>query len=206
MVLLLTMPKTLLFDLGKVLIPFDFARAYGKMAVLSGLSAEEIRRRLSSSDLFRLFETGGIEPLSFANSVGTLVGYECEFDCFCEIWSSIFSPEPLIPEDFIASLSSRYPLFLVSNTNAIHFEMLRKSFSPLRWFKGYVLSYEVGAMKPAPEFYAAALKLANSPAEECVFIDDLAENVEGARLAGMDAIQFTGFAALKAELSARAIL
>ena len=72
---------------------------------------------------------------------------------FCAIWSCIFT-ETLIPESLLDGIAARYRLLLLSNTNAIHFEMLRANYAPLlRHFHELVLSYEVKAMKPQPEIY-----------------------------------------------------
>jgi glucose-1-phosphatase len=198
-------PKALLFDLGKVLIPFDFTRAYAAMQSLTGLPVEEIRARLLGTTLYRQFETGRIEPVDFAAQVMNLIGFRCELPVFSEIWSSIFLPETLIPDEVIQRLQPEYRLIIVSNTNQLHFEMLRQTYPILRHFYGCILSYEVGVMKPDPAFYAAALSMAGCTPADCVFIDDLSENVEGARSAGFDGILFQSFPQLSEELKQRGV-
>jgi glucose-1-phosphatase len=198
-------PKALLFDLGKVLIPFEFNRAYRAMEVLSGLETTEIRSRLAATDLFRRFETGQMGTGEFAAEVMRVLGCECELTEFSRIWNSIFLPETLVPESAIRDLRSRYRLIIVSNTNQLHFEMLESSYPIFRHFFGYILSYQVRAMKPDPAFYAAALRMAGCLPHECVFIDDLPENVEGAKLAGFDGIVFESFPQLSEEFKLRGI-
>ena len=73
-------PKALLFDLGKVLVPFDFSHAYEGMGLLTGLDVAEIRSRLGATTLFRDFETGLMEPEPFAAAVMKLIGFECDQD------------------------------------------------------------------------------------------------------------------------------
>jgi glucose-1-phosphatase len=199
-------PKALLFDLGKVLIPFDFTCAYAAMQSLSGLDPGEIRSRLIATTLIRDFETGHMEPDAFAGEVTRLLGIQCDLADFSAIWNSIFGHETLIPDSWIGSLQEQYRLLVVSNTNILHFEMLRRNYPIFRHFHGYVLSYEVGAMKPDPRFYAAALAMAGCSPEECVFIDDLPENVEGAKLAGFDGITFESFEQLRKQFEIREIL
>jgi glucose-1-phosphatase len=196
----------ILFDLGKVLIPFEFGRAYQRIEALCGLPADDVRARLGATDLFRLFETGHIESRDFATQVGQLLGLPCNYQEFCEIWTSIFLPQPLVPDSLVASLRKDHRTFIVSNTNAIHFDMLRRTYPILGHFDGYVLSYEIHAMKPAPAFYAEALGRACCPPERCLFIDDMEENVLGARTAGMDAIQFCSREQLESELIVRGLL
>jgi putative hydrolase of the HAD superfamily len=198
--------KTLLFDLGKVLVPFDFARAYAAMSGLTGLPPQEIRGRLAASNLFRLYETGLMESADFAEEVMRLIGLQCDFAVFSEIWTSIFLPETLIPASAMCKLRERFRLIVVSNTNELHFEMLKKTYPIFRHFDGFILSYQIRAMKPDPAFYRAALEMAQCSPEECVFIDDLPENVAGAELAGFDGIVFESFAQLTGELGRRGIL
>jgi FMN phosphatase YigB (HAD superfamily) len=195
-----------LFDLGKVLIPFDFAHAYGRMAKRCGLTVETVRTRLGATRLFRDFESGVMESKIFAHAVGRELGFRGNYDEFCEIWTSIFLPEPLLPESLVTELRKRYRTLIVSNTNEIHFEMLLRTYPILKHFDGYVLSYLVNAMKPAAAFYQAAIASAGCAPERCLFIDDLAENVDGARAAGMDGIHFLGRIELEEELMARGLL
>jgi len=96
-------------------------------------------------------------------------------------------------------------LVLLSNTNPIHFEMIRAAYPHLRHFHRLVLSHEVKAMKPAPEIYRAAIDAAQCRPEECFFTDDILEYVEGARLMGIDAVQFESREQIERELSARGI-
>src|SRR5271167_4760865 len=109
--------KALLFDLGRVLIPFEFNRAYREMEKLTGLESAEIRRRLAATTLFREFETGLIESEAFAGEVMRVLGFECGMAEFDRIWNSIFLPETLVPEAVIRDLQSRFRLIVVSNTN-----------------------------------------------------------------------------------------
>ncbi len=146
-----------------------------------------------------------MEPEAFAAEVMRVLGFECGLTEFGRIWNSIFLPETLVPERVIRDLQSRYRLIIVSNTNQLHFEMLRTSYPIFEHFFGYILSYQVRAMKPDPAFYAAALSMAGCLPEECVFIDDLPENVEGAKAAGFDGIVFESFPQLARELALRGI-
>jgi glucose-1-phosphatase len=198
--------KTVIFDLGKVLIPFDFARGYRAMEALCGYSATEIRRRIAASDLVPRFETGLVAPHDFVDQLTRRLDLHISYERFCEIWSSIFLPDPLVPESLIAGLRQRYRLLVLSNTNAIHFPMVRKSYPMLRHFDDFILSYEVKAMKPEPAIYHEAITRAQCRAEECFYTDDIAPYVESARRLGIDAVQFESREQLERELTARQIL
>ena len=141
--------KTVIFDLGRVLVPFDFRRGYDRLAPLCGLPAAEIPVRLAATDLVRRYESGGIESHAFVRELARHLNFETSYEDFCNIWSSIFLPETLIPDSMLASIAANYRLVLLSNTNEIHFQMVRKNYSLLRHFHECVLSYEVGAMKPS---------------------------------------------------------
>jgi len=142
--------KTVIFDLGKVLIPFDFSRGYRAMEKLCNYPAADIPRRIGSTDLVHRFETGLVEPRDFVEQLSRLLDLRVTYEQFCDIWSSIFLPDELVPESLLAGIGERYRLLVLSNTNAIHFAMVRQSYPMLRHFDDFVLSYEVKAMKPAP--------------------------------------------------------
>lgn len=166
---------------------------------------EEIPKRIGSTDLVRRFESGQVEPEQFVEQLCGVLGAQIEYDRFCQIWSSIFLPETLLPESLIAGLRRRHRLLLLSNTNAIHFEMVRQNYPLLRHFDDLVLSYEIGAMKPSPKIYRAAIERAQCEPEECFFTDDIPEYVAGAREAGIDAVQFHSAAQIERELLARGV-
>jgi putative hydrolase of the HAD superfamily len=194
-----------IFDLGKVIVPFDLKRGYEALRPHCPYPAEEIPRRIASTDLVKRFETGEVSPEAFVEQLSGLLGLCVDYDRFCELWSSIFLPEPLLPEDLLAGLHSRYRLLLLSNTNAIHFAMIREKYSLLRHFDEYVLSYEVGAMKPSGRIYEEAIGRARCRAGECFFTDDIPLYVEGAKAAGMDAVVFESAEQIQRELRERGV-
>ena len=199
------MIKTVIFDLGKVIVPFDFSRGYRAMAELCSYAPEEIPRRIGSTDLVSRFERGEVAPEQFVEQLCRLLDLRMDYAHFCQIWSSIFLPHTLIPENLLEGLRRRYRLLLLSNTNAIHFKMIRENYPLLNHFDDYVLSYEVGALKPSPRIYEEAIARAHCAPGECFFTDDIAEYVAAAREAGMDAVQFQSAAQIEAELLGRGV-
>jgi putative hydrolase of the HAD superfamily len=197
--------KTVIFDLGKVLIPFDFARGYRAMEPYCDHPATEIPRRIAATDLVHRFETGLVEPRDFVEQLSRRLNLRVSYEQFCEIWSSIFLPDTLVPESMLAGIGESYRLLVLSNTNAIHFEMVRRSYPMLRHFDHLVLSYEVKAMKPSPAIYREAIARAECRPEECFFTDDISAYVEGARREGIDAVQFESCAQLERDLAARGV-
>ena len=194
------MIRTIIFDMGKVLIPFDFTRGYQALEAHTPLTAEEIPRELSKSDLVNRLESGRIEPLDFFDELRATLKADLTYEQFRQIWSCIFLPHTLIPEEFIAQLKPRYRVMVLSNTNAIHIEMLQENYAILKQFDHLVFSHVVGAMKPEPKIYQSAIDNANCLASECFFTDDIPAYVEGARKAGINAEQFLGFEKLQEDL------
>jgi len=197
--------KTVIFDLGKVLIPFDFARGYRAMEKFCDYPAAEIPKRIAATDLVHRFETGLVEPRDFVAQLTRLLDLRVTYEQFCEIWSSIFLPDTLVPESLLAGIGARYRLLVLSNTNALHFAMVRRNYPLLRHFHHLVLSYEVKAMKPSPAIYREAIARAQGRPEECFYTDDIPAYVEGARREGIDAVQFESCAQLERDLAAREI-
>jgi len=119
---------------------------------------------------------------------------------------SIFLPETLISEEMLEEIAKTHRLVLLSNTNHIHFEGILTNYPLLRHFHEYVLSYKVGAMKPLPLIYEAAIKAAQCTPEECFFTDDIEAYVQAARKMGIDAVQFQSEAQIREELRLRGVL
>jgi putative hydrolase of the HAD superfamily len=151
------------------------------------------------------FETGLVEPRDFVAQLTRLLDLRVTYEQFCEIWSSIFLPDTLVPESLLAGIGARYRLLVLSNTNALHFAMVRRNYPLLRHFHHLVLSYEVKAMKPSPAIYREAIARAQCRPEECFYTDDIPAYVEGARREGIDAVQFESCAQLERDLAAREI-
>lgn len=201
----MAMHKTILLDLGKVLVPFDFERGYQALAPHCPYPPGEIPERIRATALVAPFERGEMTPQDFVARLTAELEVKLGYEEFCQIWSSIFLPETLIADAMIAGLHRRYRLVLLSNTNAIHFAMIRENYPILRHFDEFVLSYEVGALKPSPRIYEAAIRAARCEPGACFYADDIAEFAEAARQAGIDAVQFLNQEQLAGELRRRGI-
>jgi FMN phosphatase YigB (HAD superfamily) len=199
------MIKTIIFDLGKVIVPFDFKRGYDRMAPLCRYPADQIPGRIGTCDLVTRFESGAIEPEDFVRELSALLELDCSYEDFREIWGSIFLPETLIPESMLAQLRERYRLVLLSNTNALHFDLLERAYPILRHFDELVLSFRVGAIKPEPKIFQAAINAARCRPEECFFTDDIPAYVQAARQHGIDAVQFESCDQIQGELRKRGV-
>ena len=141
------MIKAVLFDLGRVIVPFDFNRGYTRLEARCGIPAAEIPARIAPTGLVNRFEKGDIESREFVRQLSGHLKLDTNYEEFCEIWCSIFLPDLLVPEAMLRGIAEKYRLVLLSNTNAIHFEMVLEHYPALQHFHSFVLSYKTGSMK-----------------------------------------------------------
>ena len=194
------MIKCVISDLGNVVLFFDDRIFFQKMAEYCPYSADDIAERvLFHSDIIRSFTMGQIEPSVFyteaVRRLEAKIGQEAFYRIYCDVFSSNV---PVI--DLFKRLKSNLKLILLSNTDVEHFGFIRKRFPEIFLFDDYVLSFEVGCMKPDPNIYMVALKKAGVRPDECVFVDDLEENIDGAQRLGINTILYRPRTNLEAKL------
>jgi putative hydrolase of the HAD superfamily len=194
----------LIFDFGNVIAHFDYGRAAERFGRSLGLSGPEFARRAEQAgflELLKRYESGLISSQEFHRRVCALTGLTCDFDRFDADWRHIFWANEPVHRLVHGLRGLGYTLVLGSNTNELHARHFREQFADVfRHFDRLVLSYEVGHVKPAAEFYLACAAAAGRPAGECVFIDDLAENVQAADTAGLTGIRYQTTPQLIADL------
>lgn len=199
--------SVVVFDLGNVLIPFDYNIMIRRLDELQeGLGESFMQAYKENYSYHRSFERGDISVEEFINTMLTHCGGVIDSDTFCRFYSEIF----VLNED-VASLLPKlkekgYKLVLLSNTNEIHRQFGYKHYEFFKYFDKLILSHEVRAVKPEPEIYKAVEAYTQLPPSEHIFIDDVSEYVQGAKSAGWDAVQFTGYDKLVEELRSRSIL
>ena len=177
-----TPPRAVVFDLGKVLLDFDYHIAARTLSPHSRLPAVEFKQVIDQSPLLHRYESGGISTAQFEAEVRQLTGYSGPATHFRDAFADIFAEIP----DMIAlhrELRDRgIPTYIFSNTNEIAVGHIRDRFPFFGNFDGFVLSYEIGVMNPAPDAYAAVERLTGATGPDLLYLDDRAENIEaGAR-------------------------
>ena len=182
--------EAILFDLGKVIVDFDFQSMLRQLCHSCSKPAEEFEKVFVDPEWALRYERGLVTTREFHEHLCSSGGLEMELSEFCRIWSSIFAEELLISEKLLRELKQRYPLILVSNTNEAHAEHIRQNYSVLDYFDEKIFSFEVGCMKPDRRIYEYAIEASGKPAEALFFTDDRPENIEGARQLGIRAHQF----------------
>ncbi len=194
------------FDLGKVLLDFDHWQGCQQMADLAGISAEQVWQVLFESGLQNQYEAGEISRQQFYDLFCEQTGTQVDDHAIERAGCDIFSVKSEVLPIIVSLAVNGYRLGLLSNTSTSHWKHCRKQFSIFEnLFETIVLSFEVRAMKPSATIYKAAVDRAGVPAGSILFIDDLMENVTGARQAGLEAVQFTGALPLATELRSREV-
>jgi glucose-1-phosphatase len=194
-----------IFDFGNVVAFFDYLKICERLGPRLGLTAEAFRERLVERGFAQLlgrFESGRIGPEAFAEEMTVLSGLSLPYREFVDAWQDIFwLNEPVAR--LIERLDSQgYTLLLGSNTNVLHSTYFRREFAAtLDRFDHLVLSHQVGHIKPSAEFYQACVAAARVTAASCVFVDDLPENVEGARKLGLVGLLYVDAPALITDLA-----
>lgn len=200
------MPRrpVVIFDFGNVVAFFDYQKACEALGASQGIPGDALLATARSRNLMGVvqeYEIGQLTALEFSNRVCELMSLEVTHEAFAAAWSDIFWLNEPVARLVGYLKRAGFTLVLGSNTNGLHATQFREQFaSTLAHFDHLILSHEVGHLKPSPSFYRACAAAAGVEPEECVFIDDLAENVEGARAAGLAAIHFTSFPRLLVEL------
>jgi epoxide hydrolase-like predicted phosphatase len=199
------MQPALIFDFGNVLSFFDYKKAADRLGETIGMSGADLLARatgLGFDGLVKRYESGKMTSPEFSREVSNLVGLRMSHDDFAAAWADIFRLNDSVAELVAGLKRAGYTLVLGTNTNDLHAAQFRSQFvEALSHFDRLVLSYEVGHIKPAADFYRACAQAAGRPESECIFIDDLAENIEGARATGMAGIVYRDTPSLVEELA-----
>ncbi|MFN3649617.1 MAG: HAD family hydrolase [Armatimonadota bacterium] len=200
------MPKieVIVSDLGKVLLPFEVERVWEALHPHFHVSHDEARTIVQA--LFRetQFGAGGVEGPEFYRHMVDRTGLKLPYEAFCIAWSDMFWED-----DAVIRIIAEAPVemrYLLSNTNDIHWRFIRERYPHvLRHFDRLLVSHELRLEKPDPAIFEWVIRDTGRAAEAHLFIDDMAENVEAARKAGMDAILHTDSLRLWEEFVARGL-
>jgi putative hydrolase of the HAD superfamily len=179
---------TIVFDFGNVLGFFSHRKAAEQLAAYSPLSVDDILHLYLDTDLEDDFESGRMSMAEFRS----LVRQRCRVTCSDALldWAiaDMFTPNHEVCA-LVPTLKPGYRLVLLSNTNELHAVHFRRQFADtLAHFDALVLSHEVGMRKPCADIYTHCHKIAGSAPQECLFIDDLPDNIEAARTCGWHGI------------------
>lgn len=178
------MVPVVVFDLGKVLVDFDYSIAARKVAARSSRKVEHLDHFLSGSPLLNQFESGRLTAGQFFSEVQKATGFQGGADEFAGYFADIFAPMPDMVELHAGLREKKVPTYIFSNTNEIAVGHIRRKFPFFLGFDGYILSYEIGAMKPQAKIYEALESVSRRRGGDIFYIDDRAENIEAGAARG----------------------
>lgn len=178
------MIRAFLFDIGNVLLRFDFNLALQKLAHHCDPAAETILDLIEP--VKAAYEGGRMERADFQAEVRAILRYTGTDADFVSAWEDIFTEnQPMI--DLVHQLKGRYPLYLLSNTSDIHVDFIFRQYPVFSLFDDAVYSYKVRASKPEREIYEITTRQLGINPAETFFIDDLLPNIQSAREVGFRA-------------------
>ena len=182
------LPAVVVFDLGKVLLDFDYAIAARRIAARGTMTLLQIGRYISQSPLFAQYESGVVTTRGFYEEVRRVTGFRGDLAEFSECFADIFFPiEPMIA--LHAALRRRgLKTYAFSNTNDLAVDHIRRNFPFYGDFDGHILSYQHGAMKPDPRLYEVVEREAGHRGADILYLDDRPENVAAGAARGWQVI------------------
>jgi putative hydrolase of the HAD superfamily len=197
----------IVFDLGNVLIDLD-NDFYGK-GWPAGINEKELasfKQWVAEEGLWLKYEKGELSTDAFLKAIVEQLQLQLPQQAqdyslhsrkkqVTKYWNRILLGIQPKRFDLLEQLQQRFPLYVLSNTNDLHIEWVRKHVAELgvpdfetRFFEQIFYSYEVGAVKPEPAIYAAAEGGIDHPASQILFIDDRPENIDAAHARGWQAV------------------
>ncbi|MFZ1074266.1 MAG: HAD family phosphatase [Verrucomicrobiia bacterium] len=182
------MSTVVVFDLGKVLVDFDYSIAARKIAARSTMSLDGINRFVGDSGITVKYELGSVTRREFFEQARQAMGFHGTFEEFGEFFADIFTEIPPMIELHAALRRRGIPTYIFSNTNDLAVEHIRRNFPFFKHFDGYILSYQICAMKPDSKIYEALEKLAGRHGADIVYLDDRPENAAAGAARGWRAI------------------
>ncbi|MFO1477860.1 MAG: HAD family phosphatase [Verrucomicrobiota bacterium] len=177
-------PKAAVFDLGKVLLDFDYSIAARRIMKPGLMSEAEAHHYLAHSPVLVNYETGLITRQEFYDRVRRAAQFRGSIEEFSGQFADIFTEIPAMIELHAALRRRGVPTYIFSNTNDLAIQHIRNNFPFFAGFDGYIFSYEVKCMKPAPGIYENLEQLTGLRGADLLYLDDRPENIETGRQRG----------------------
>lgn len=189
--------EAVIFDLGGVLINLDYQKTGAAFVALGLSDFNAAYSQMQQTDLFDRFETGHVSPFHFINRLLDQLPVGTNGNQVVHAWNAMILDFPKERLDWLKDFreNSDKKVFLLSNTNALHMDAVRRSLENAvghqrleTYFDHVYLSHEMGLRKPDPEIFTRVCTEQGLRPETTLFIDDSPQHVEGARKAGLQAV------------------
>lgn len=187
--------KNVVFDLGGVILDVDYNLTRIAFEKLGVTHFDEMYSQTTADQLFQKLETGKISETDFHAELNRCIGLHLSAKEINQAWNAMLLTFREDSLQFLDELSSRYKLFLLSNTNYIHMDAFKKIFHQRKrnksfeeYFTSAFYSCEIGLRKPDAVCYQWLLQTIKMDPQNTLFIDDSIKNIEGAKNEGMQTI------------------
>jgi FMN phosphatase YigB (HAD superfamily) len=200
------MPPVFIFDLGKVLVDFDYSIAARKVAARSKKAPQDLHAFLGSSPLLVEYESGRLTREQFYTAIKDAIGFGSDLEEFGGFFADIFVEMPGTIALHAELRNRGFKTYIFSNTNDLAIEHVRRNFPFFKNFDDYIFSYEVGAMKPEAKIYEAMEKMCGRRGADLIYIDDRPENIAAGAARGWRTILHESPEKSRAELKSFGIL
>lgn len=183
--------KNLLIDFGGVLINLDRPRCIENFKKLGLQNVDELLNVYHQQGLFMQQEKGLITSAEFRDGIRSMGGKPLTDRQIDDAWNSFLVDIPTYKLDLLLKLREKYVVYLLSNTNEIHWKWSCKNAFPYRgfrvedYFEKRYLSFEMKMVKPDIEIFETVLADANIDPKETFFIDDSEANCLTAQKLGI---------------------
>ena len=186
--------KNIIFDFGGVICNIDISLTEKAFYDLGVKKFDKSYSTTERDNFFGAFETGKITAQQFRDTLKEYIEGEVTNDDIDRVWNVLLQDIPEKRIELLKQLRSTYRLFLLSNTNQIHYERYLSDLQKIYGFSDFnelfdkaYFSHHINLRKPFPEIFEFVVNDADILASETLFIDDSPEHVEGARKVGLHA-------------------
>ncbi len=179
--------KNIIFDFGGVIINIDHERVENAFRKLGVDDFDRLFSQASQSELFQRLEVGAINEGEFRAEIRKMTGLKVNDDTLDHTWNQIIGDYPPHRVKLLKNIRKNYKLFLLSNTNSIHYRYYISLFEKLfgfpfaDLFDGTYWSFKIGKRKPDPDPYLYLLEREKITPGETLFVDDSIQNIDAAR-------------------------
>ncbi len=194
----MAMIKNLLFDFGGVIIPIEPMAFAREMTAMGCSDIAALHEHFLREEVYTRFEKGQMSPEEFRLMLRTGLDNHATDQQLDRAWNLILGEIPSHRVKFLEGLRSEYRIFLLSNTNKIHYDHYQEHFcksygysSLDDLFEKAYYSFKIGLYKPDPAIFEYVLKDSALIPEETLFIDDYSTNIEAAKKLGFDVIHLS---------------
>ena len=183
------MIRVVAFDIGKVLLDFDYGILVNRMVPMTNMDESGLNAFLNQSPLLAEYESGKLTSSEFIKVVQRETGFEGLESEFTVFFEDIFTPITDVIEMHREIAESGMATYTFSNTNEMAVRYMSRAYGFWPRFTGHVLSYKVKALKPEAKMYKFLEKISGCRGGEIAYVDDRSENIEEARARGWKAIK-----------------